>query len=241
MLYVMNLNDVGAKRQRLGSATISIIYATNKLEMSRATVSIIWLMSVSGGDWNISALSDASGIDRSTIRSSLRSLERGGYVEQGWSLTQKGQLKAWGLFRRFWQNLDVELRLIIREFGKACYQHPVRQFMRVFCDLDRAARKLRHTLAQSAVANVLTYHPKTKGWTISEISTITGFAYQTVHRELNTLKKEGLATSEKKRFFITRKGLFWDFKRFVKVLKELSKSSYVTAIRFAVWKSSYRS
>lgn len=231
----MTVSDIGARRQRLGSATISIIYATTKLEMSRATVSILWLMSVSGGDWNISALSDASGIDRSTIRSSLRLLEREGYAVQGWSLTEKGQFKAWSLFRRFWQNLNAELRSIIRDFGKACYQHPVRQFMRIFCDLDRAARKLRHTLSQSAVANVLIYRPKPEGWTISEISEITGFAYQTVHRELNTLRKEGIAASENKRFFITRKGLFWDFKRFVKVLKELSKSSYVTAIRFAVW------
>lgn len=231
----MKSNTIGAKRQRLGSATISIIYALGQLDQTRATVSVVWLMAETGGVWTISALSDATAIDRATIRASLRGLEKEGYTQQGWSLTPQGQFMAWRLFKQFWSHLHPEMRRTLKTFGQATYKHPVKQFMRFFCDLDRVVRTLRHTLSQSAVANVLIYHPKPEGWTISDISDHTGFAYQTVHRELGILTEAGYAVSEAKRFKITRKGLFWDFGRFLAVLKKVSRSSYITAVRFAVW------
>lgn len=234
----MKSREIGAKRQRLGAATVSIIYAITRLDRTRATVSTLWLMAVNEGAWSISALSEALSIDRSTIRSTLRALEEEGCAKQGWSLTPKGQFAAWCTFKQFWSYLDRDMRQTLKTFGQTTYKQPVKQFMRVFCDLDRVVRTLRHTLSQSAVADVLIYLPKPDGWTISEISDYSGVAYQTVHRELNVLKASGYAAQEGKRFTITRKGLFWDFGRFLNVLKHLSRNSYLTAARFAVWQVS---
>lgn len=229
---------IGSRRHALGMWALHLIKALRLLDTSRAKVDVYGMMTSEPGKWNISNLSQTLCIDRKSVREILFVMHQKGHVDQvgcDWEINCAGRFQAMKFFNGILRQLPPDQQSTAIRFFRAKYPCPMLGMMHVFVLLSSTARRVDHPLAQSAVVITLIYlGPHTN----AEISTRSGLAYKTVHKETAWLVKQGYAKKIGRKFEATTMGHIWDFWRFIKVMKTLPKSTYLIIWKMAIWSTS---
>ncbi|MEM6670628.1 MAG: hypothetical protein AAF661_15560 [Pseudomonadota bacterium] len=83
------------------------------------TRSLVWLaLAHDDGGWSVSALAEATGLDRKSVRATLARFETDGFVirgEDGWAFTRLGVEQRIVAFENFWNELPPLARNLICE------------------------------------------------------------------------------------------------------------------------------
>jgi len=169
----------------------------------------LWLRP--GMPWTISALAEATSLDRASVRDHLRNFPDDHLVrtQEGFVLTPAGERHAYRLTVQFYRAIQPDDRRILKQFfsNKYAGQFPMRKQAEFFVDLDRATRRVPHSIAYRTVLSAMELlAPKGTQWSISELTEATAYSYQAVHKVLKMLVDNGHAKKTGKTFSITRRG-----------------------------------
>jgi len=164
-----------------------------------------------GAPWTISALAEATSLDRASVREHLNNMPDGhvSRTADGFVLTQAGEKEAYSLTARFYRAFAPHDRRHIKHFFSTKYagQEPFRKLSEFFIDIDKCTRRIPPSIAfRTVLTSMDILAPRGTQWTISQLSYETGYSYQAVHKVLQPMTAQGLAVKQDKTFTITRKG-----------------------------------
>ena len=164
-----------------------------------------------GVPWTVSALAEATSLDRASVREHLKNFPTDHIIrtEKGIVLTEEGERAAYRITQRFYKGIAAEDRYYIKQFFSTKYagQLPYRKLSEFFVDLDRCTRRVPASIAFRTVLTTMDMMaPKGTQWTISQLSEETAFSYQAVHKVLSQIVEQGLARKTGKTFSITTRG-----------------------------------
>ncbi|MCF2870637.1 hypothetical protein L0664_06130 [Octadecabacter sp. G9-8] len=202
------------KRKWIERLAVSIVRALNVSGVPQTITvlySRLWLRP--GTPWTISALAEATSLDRATVREHLRNFPADHITrtDEGYVLTPSGEHAAYRLTVRFYRALPDQDRAALKRFFSTKYagRSPMRKQAEFFIDLDRATRRHPHSIAYRTVLTAMDLMaPNGTQWSISELVDATGYSYQAVHKVLQILVKDGMAIKSGKTFTATKKGKF---------------------------------
>lgn len=163
--------------------------------------------------WTISALAEATSLDRASVREHLKKFPAGHLIrtDDGFVLTPEGEHAAYRLTVQYYKAIAPKDRQSLKRFFSTKYagQHPMRKQAEFFVDMDRCTRRVPHSIAYRTVLNAMELMgPKDKQWSITELVSETAYSYQAVHKVLQMLVQDRLATKTAKTFAITTRGKF---------------------------------
>lgn len=234
----MRLNK-NRNRKWIEQLAVAAIKALNVADLPHTkTVLYARLWHWPGDPWTISALADATRIDKASVREHIKNFPED-YInrtDDGILLTPAGEREAYRMTKRFYRAIEPRERLFIKRFFSTKYagQLPYRKKSEFFADLDRCNRHVTSSIAFRTVLSTMDLQSrKVSRWTISQLAEETAFSYQAVYKVLNLLVEQGLVAKRGKSFSITSKGkvrcvayfftaVRWADMRLLKILFEMS-------------------
>ena len=191
---------------------VAVVRAVNVSKVPQTTTIIytrLWLKA--GAPWTISALSEATSLDRASIRDHLKKFAASHFTrtDEGIELTQEGRRRAYQLTEQFYRGIAPEDRYYIKRFFSTKYagRHPYRKLSEFFMELDRCTRRIPYSIAFRTVLTAMdVMGPKGAEWTISQLVDETAYSYQAVHKVLQMIVEEGFATKSGRKFKISTRG-----------------------------------
>jgi hypothetical protein len=200
------------KRKWIERLAVSIVRALNVSGVSQTKTILyarLWLRP--GVPWTISALAEATSLDRATIREHMNSCQSDHIVrsENGFALTSEGEREAYRVTQKFYKSIAPKDRYYIKQFFSTKYagQSPYRKLSEFLIDLDRCTRRIPYSISFRTVLSAMDIlAPRGTQWTISELSKETAYSYQAVHKVVHLFVEQGLANQTDKTFAITTKG-----------------------------------
>lgn len=195
--------------ERLAVSTVRALNVSDIPQTVTVLYSRLWLRP--GIPWTISALAEATSLDRASVREHLGNFPKGHLVRtaEGYALTPAGELQAYRYTVKFYRAIEPKDRLPLKTFFSSKYagQSPMRKQAEFFVDLDRSTRRTSHSIAYRTVLTAMDrMAPKGTLWTIAELVEETAYSYQAVHKVLQVLTKDGLTQKTGKKFSVTGKG-----------------------------------
>ena len=195
--------------ERLAIAIVRAVNVSGVPQTQAVLYSRLWLRP--GMPWTISALAEATSLDRASVREHLRNFPQHHLLrsDAGYELTQAGERRAYRITVSFYRAIGQPDRHMLKRFFSTKYagQYPMRKQAEFFVDLDRCTRRIPHSIAFRTVLNAMELMgPKGKHWSIAELVDETAYSYQAVHKVLQQLVELNLAKKSGKLFSITAKG-----------------------------------
>ncbi len=169
----------------------------------------LWLRP--GIPWTISALAEATSLDRASVREHLSNFPEGHLVrtDEGFSLTPAGDRKAYELTVTFYRAIGQHDRQQLRRFFSTKYagQFPMRKQAEFIVDLDRCTRRLSHPIALRTVLNAMDLMgPRGTQFSLAEMVNATAYSYQAVHKVMQEMVKSGHVRKSGRTYSVTTKG-----------------------------------
>lgn len=200
------------KRKWIERLAVTIVRAVNVSGVQQTVTvlySRLWLRP--GMPWTISALAEATSLDRASVRDHLRNFPDDHLVRtaDGFVLTPAGERHTYRLTVQFYRAIEPGDRRMLKQFFSKKYagQFPMRKQAEFIVDLDRATRRVPHSIAYRTVLTAMDLlAPKGTQWSIPELTEATAYSYQAVHKVLQMMVDDGHATKTGKTFSITRRG-----------------------------------
>lgn len=195
--------------ERLAVACVRALNVSGVPQTKTVLYSRLWLRP--GTPWTISALAEATSLDRASVREHLRNLpdDHLHRNEDGFALTPAGERHAYQLTVTFYRAIERHDRLQIKRFFSTKYagQFPMRKQAEFFVDLDRCTRRLPHSIAFRTVLNAMDLMgPKGTQFSNAELVEATAYSYQAVHKVMGALLDARLVRKSGKTFSVTTKG-----------------------------------
>lgn len=204
--------------ERLAVTIVRAVNVSGIPQTQTVLYSRLWLRP--GMPWTISALAEATSLDRASVRAHLKNFPEHHLVrtDDGFVLTPAGERHTYRLTLQFYRAIETEDRHKMKGFFSTKYagQSPMRKQAEFVVDLDRCTRRIPHSIAYRTVLTAMAQlAPKGTQWSIFDLTNATAYSYQAVHKVLQMLVDDGLARKTGKTFAVTRKGqlkiLAWFF------------------------------
>lgn len=223
-----------ARRKALERLAMAMILGINQSDIAH-TQSIIYLRmwQFPNEPWSVSGLANVTGIDRATVREHLKRIpsSRLHRTKDGVTLTEEGLQVSTRQIIAFYRQIPPQARQKLRRyFGRRFKgREPMRKLFGFLADFDRCTRGVPDGIAYKAALTCIDMlGPRGKQWSISEISDTTGYTYQSIHKDLSRMVKEGRAKKVGKLYQITSKGRRRTIYYFVCHLKNMDLGMYRT-------------
>ena len=200
------------KRKWIERLAVSVVRALNVSGIPQTVTvlySRLWLRP--GMPWTISALAEATSLDRASVRAHLRNFPPEHLIrtDDGYVLTPAGELQAYRYTVRFYRSIAQQDRRSLKVFFSTKYagQHPMRKQAEFFVDLDRCTRHMPHSIAFRTVLTAMELlGQKGSQWTISQLVEETAYSYQAVHKITQQLTDAGMIQKTGKTFSVKPRG-----------------------------------
>lgn len=201
-----------AERRWVELLAVSLVRALNHSKVPRSVTIVyanMWL--TAGRPWTVSALANASSLDRASVRDCLAKMPDDHFVRgpDGIMLTDKGHQHAVRAVVAYYRAISVDVRRPLRIFFSAKYagREPLRQVFSFFMEIDYATRRFPHSLAfRTSLACIEMMAPRGTVWSIRDVAAETGYSYQACHKALAEIEAAGLAQSTDAGYVVTRRG-----------------------------------